>query len=130
MRTVRLLWALPLLVLLLVAACGPGSTPTVSPAPAATATPPPAAAGPSADVQGFAFQPPTVTVAAGATITWTNRDEVNHTVSSTSAPDGQGFNSGTFGQTQAFSVTFTVPGTYQYQCNIHPFMKGTVVVTE
>jgi amicyanin len=69
-------------------------------------------------------------VAVGTTVTWTNQDAVAHTVSSTSAPEAQGFDSGLLDQGQSFAFTFTVPGTYKYQCNIHPFMKGTIVVTE
>ncbi|MEE9202755.1 MAG: plastocyanin/azurin family copper-binding protein [Dehalococcoidia bacterium] len=130
MRLRTWLFILPLMVVLLLATCGPATTPTATPEPVATAPPPPPAAGASADIQDFAFKLQEITVAGGTTVNWTNRDAAAHTVSSTSTPGGQGFDSGTLSQAQTFSVTFTVPGTYQYQCNIHPYMKGTIVVTE
>ncbi len=126
MRQIRLLRTVSLLVTLLLAACGPAPTPTPSPTPAAT----PASAANRADIQNFAFNPQTITVPVGTTVTWTNLDGAAHTVSSTSAPEGKGFDSGLLNQEGSFPLTFTVPGTYEYQCNIHPFMKGTIVVTE
>lgn len=82
----------------------------------------------SVDIRGFAFVPPGITVSSGTTVTWTNRDPTSHTVTSSSAPPGQAFDSGFLAQGGSFSLTFTVPGTYQYFCQPHPFMTGTVTV--
>ncbi len=82
--------------------------------------------------QSLNFSPTTLKVIVGVnnTITWTNRDLVQHTVTSTSVPAGANtFDSGTFSNGGQFSVTLAVPGTYQYHCTIHPgWMQGTIVV--
>lgn len=77
-------------------------------------------------IQNFAFSPATVTVKAGTTITWTNRDSDAHTV--TAMPAGS-FHSPTLNTGQSFQHTFTAPGQFDYLCTIHPFMTATVVVT-
>ncbi len=77
------------------------------------------------------FDPRSVTVVIGVnnTVTWTNDDAAIHTITSTSVPAGaQTFNDGNMNQGATFSVTFTVPGTYQYHCGIHAWMTGTVIV--
>ena len=77
-------------------------------------------------IKNFKFTPATVTIRAGMTVTWTNRDVVGHTVNFHAA----GINSpSVLNQGDTFSHTFTTPGTYAYICDIHPFMHGTVVVT-
>jgi plastocyanin len=76
-------------------------------------------------IDGFAFAPATLTVAAGTSVTWTNRDEEPHTVA---ASDGS-FRSPGMGTGATFSHTFATPGTFDYVCSIHPMMHGTVVVT-
>jgi plastocyanin len=82
----------------------------------------------SVNVQNFAFDPPNITVAPGATVTWVNNDQAPHTVTATD-PAGA-FDSGTLQPGQSFSFTFTQPGTtYAYYCAIHPSMTGTVTVT-
>lgn len=87
---------------------------------------PAAVAGPNAvTIDNFAFGPQTVTVRAGTTVTWTNRDEEPHTVV---ARDGS-FHSPGMGTGATFSFTFAQPGTFAYFCSIHPFMHATVVVT-
>ena len=58
-------------------------------------------------------------------MTWTNSDDDPHTV----VADDKSFDSMGLGQGDAWSHTFTKPGTYRYHCGVHPFMKGTVVVT-
>jgi plastocyanin len=75
-------------------------------------------------IQNFAFDPSTLTVANGTTVTWINNDNVGHTVTSASGL----FHSGTLSNGQTFSYTFTVPGTYNYSCSIHPSMRGTIIV--
>jgi len=72
------------------------------------------------------FSPPTITVVIGVnnTVVWTNYDSAEHTVTATD----NSFNSGFIQPGQSFSYTFTTPGTYNYYCTIHPWMKGTVIV--
>lgn len=77
-------------------------------------------------VDNFAFAPATITIAAGTTVTWTNRDDELHTV--VSADDPKLFKSGPLDTGDHFAFTFAKPGTYQYYCSIHPHMVGTVVV--
>lgn len=72
-----------------------------------------------------AYNPHTVTVEAGATVTWKNTVLDPHTVTA----DGGTFNSGVMNGGTSFSVTFTTPGTFDYSCLIHPTMHGVVVVT-
>ena len=83
-----------------------------------------AAAGPDVKIDNFSFGPATLTVAAGATVTWTNRDDIPHTVVSTEGA----FKSKAVDTDEKFSYTFTKPGTYSYFCSIHPKMTGKVVV--
>jgi plastocyanin len=75
-------------------------------------------------IQGFAFEPDTVEVSAGTTVTWTNGDTTQHTVT---AGDGS-FDSGVLPPGAAFSRTFDAAGTFAYACAIHPGMTGTIVV--
>jgi plastocyanin len=76
-------------------------------------------------IDNFTFNPATVTVKAGTTVTWTNRDDIPHGLAATN---------NAFKRSQAldtddsYSFTFTTPGTYQYFCYIHPHMTGTIVV--
>lgn len=75
-------------------------------------------------IEQFKFTPATLTVPAGATVTWTNKDGTLHTVTSTTkvfASDG-------LDQGGTFSYTFTTLGTYPYSCKLHPQMTGTVTV--
>ncbi len=76
------------------------------------------------------FQPQEITVPAGTTVTWTNQDDVSHTVTSgpRDAPTNL-FDSGDIAPGGTFSFTFTDPGTYEYHCSVHPGMDGTVIVT-
>lgn len=79
----------------------------------------------SVNIKDFAFDPNTITVPAGTSVTWTNLDTVPHTVTSTNGK----FDSGILGPGRIFNYTFNDPGTYNYYCTIHPYMKGQVVVT-
>jgi plastocyanin len=74
----------------------------------------------------FAFEPGTLTVPAGATVTWTNAGSRPHTVT---ADDGS-FDSGRLDPGEQFSQTFDQPGTFAYHCGFHPDMQGSIVVTE
>jgi plastocyanin len=75
-------------------------------------------------IQSMAFNPSTITVTAGTTITWTNYDAVNHTVTS----DNALFDSGTIGTNGTFSHKFATAGTFTYHCTVHPMMTASVTV--
>jgi plastocyanin len=77
-------------------------------------------------VVDFAFEPGTVSVPVGATVTWTNTGARPHTVT---ADDGT-FDSGRLDPGEQFSQTFDQPGTFAYHCGFHPEMQGSIVVTE
>ena len=77
-------------------------------------------------ITNFAFSPANITVKAGTAVTWTNMDEEPHTV----VDSAQGIKSPVLGnQGSTYSHVFATPGTYSYNCSIHPFMHGVVVVT-
>jgi plastocyanin len=80
--------------------------------------------GPEVKIDNFSFTPQQITVKAGTTITWTNRDDIPHTVTSTDSI----FKSKTLDTDEKFTTTFTKPGTYPYFCSIHPKMTGKVIV--
>jgi len=75
-------------------------------------------------IDNFNFTPPTLVVAPGTTVTWTNADDSPHTVRE---KDGK-FQSAALDTDDTFSQTFTAPGEYEYFCSIHPRMVGKVVV--
>ena len=75
-------------------------------------------------VDNFSFGPATLTVAVGTTVTWTNRDDIPHTIVSTDKV----FKSKVLDTDEKFSFTFSKAGTYPYFCSIHPKMTGSVVV--
>ncbi len=78
----------------------------------------------SVSIAGIAFNPQTITVTAGTTITWTNNDGVSHTVTS----DTSLFDSGTISPGGTYSHTFATTGTFAYHCKFHPGMMGSVIV--
>jgi plastocyanin len=127
---------------LALAACGGGGGHVAAPAGATGTTPDPMAsmvmpstsapaAGPAVattkvTITNFAFMPAKITVKAGTTVTWTNLDEEPHTV----VDGADGIKSPVLGnQGSTYSHVFAAPGTYGYNCSIHPFMHGVVVVT-
>jgi plastocyanin len=75
-------------------------------------------------IDNFSFGPAAITVKAGTTVTWTNRDDIPHTVVS----DDKLFKSKVLDTDEKFSYTFSKPGTYPYFCSVHPKMTGKVVV--
>ena len=72
------------------------------------------------------FNPPTLTVKAGQTVTWVNKDDHDHTVEEDREKDG--FDSGNLSGGDTFRHEFPKPGKYKYACSYHPRMKGTIVV--
>lgn len=81
-------------------------------------------AGPQVRVENFSFNPPTVTVPVGTTVTWTNNDGTLHTVTSATKV----FSSAGLDEGGTFSYTFPSPGTYSYYCKLHPHMTGSIIV--
>lgn len=83
-----------------------------------------AAATTTVNIQGFAFQPPSVTINVGDTVTWTNKDAAAHSA----VVNGVG-QTPVLAQNQSASLTFTAAGTFPYICGIHgAAMMGTVIV--
>jgi len=76
-------------------------------------------------IDNFSFTPQTLTVPAGTPVTWTNQDDIPHTVVS---EDKTTFKSHALDTDEKFSFTFTKPGTYTYFCSIHPKMTAHIVV--
>lgn len=76
-------------------------------------------------IANFTFDPPTLTIKAGTTVTWINADDIPHVVSE---KDGK-FRSGALDTDDSFSQTFAVAATVEYFCAIHPHMTGKIVVT-
>jgi plastocyanin len=74
-------------------------------------------------VDNYTFVPSTITIKAGTRVTWTNRDQVKHTISATNAAF-----SGLLAQGATASLTFNTVATFNYFCAIHPQMRGSVVV--
>jgi plastocyanin len=114
---------------LVVVACGDDdATTTTTPATPTTAATTPTTGGPGAGaavtVQGFAFSPDDLTVSAGTTVTWTNQDGFDHTTSA----DDDTWNGALSGGGGSFEFTFHTAGTFEYHCNIHPTMTGTITV--
>jgi plastocyanin len=73
-----------------------------------------------------AFAPTTITVHTGDTVKWINDDDDAHTVTATNGSfDSEGIDSN-----GTWSHTFAKAGTYKYFCELHPFMKATVVVKD
>ena len=118
------------------AACGGstggGSTPTPTQTgntPTTTPSGPTKAITIDSSTGSFGFNPATITITVGTTVTWTNKTSAPHTVTS---DDGTSFDSGNSNPIAAnggtFSFTFTKAGTFAYHCQIHPFMKATIIV--
>lgn len=76
-------------------------------------------------ISNFAFSPAQLNINTGDTVTWTNKDGVNHPIVSDMA--GM-FESGNLAPNATFSNIFTIAGTYKYHCSIHPSMTGTITV--
>jgi plastocyanin len=83
-------------------------------------------AGTTITIDNFTFGPNVLTVKAGTTVTWVNRDDIPHTILD---KDRKVFRSKVLDTEDSFSFTFSQPGTYDYFCGLHPHMTGHVVVT-
>lgn len=81
------------------------------------------------DIANMAYQPGNITVKRGATVTWTNRDDIQHDI--TPDEESQAFTgSQLLAKGESYSFTFDTPGAYAYHCSPHPQMTGMVTVTE
>ena len=80
--------------------------------------------GVTVSMKNTAFNPKTLTVTKGTTVTWVNDDPVAHDVT------GADFQSGSIGKGGSYSHTFDTVGTFNYRCTVHPGMDGTITVTE
>lgn len=104
---------------------GMDMSPSATPASSSDQTP---QATSSVTIQNFAFSPAAITVKKGTTVTWTNQDSTEHTVTET---DGQtGPQSGSLGNGKTYTFAYNTAGTFHYHCSIHSEMTGTVTVTE
>jgi plastocyanin len=107
--------------------------PSENPAGAADAPATTASAAPVVvHTKDFAYKPLELTVPAGTTVTFVNDDDSAHTVTAVTKGDDKKpiFDSGNMDKGQKWSFTFKKPGTYQYVCLYHAFMKAKIVVTE
>jgi plastocyanin len=75
-------------------------------------------------IDNFSFTPQTLTVRAGTKVTWINKDDVPHTVTSTDKT----LKSPVLDTDEQFSHTFSAPGTNSYFCSVHPHMTGKIIV--
>jgi plastocyanin len=75
-------------------------------------------------IDNFTFNPQKLTVKAGTTVTWTNKDDIPHAI----AAVNKQFKSKTLDTDDGYAFTFTTPGSYEYFCSLHPHMTGTIVV--
>ncbi|MBV9653146.1 MAG: cupredoxin family copper-binding protein [Acetobacteraceae bacterium] len=79
-------------------------------------------------IDNFTFSPPEITVTAGTRVTWTNRDDIPHTVTQSGTP--RLMRSPPLDTGDTFDFTFDKPGEYRYFCSLHPHMQGVVVVVQ
>jgi len=92
-------------------------------APAAQSGPAQASGAKTVDISHFKFRPPTLAVAKGTKVVFSNSSGTAHT-----ATDRGVFNSGHIEPGESFAVRFEQKGTFRYHCEIHPFMHGKIVV--
>lgn len=76
-------------------------------------------------IQGFAFNPPTIEIPAGGSVTWSNEDNTPHTATGL---DRDALQSGAIAFGDSFTQTFDTAGTFEYFCEFHPNMEGSIVV--
>jgi plastocyanin len=79
----------------------------------------------SVEIKDFAFNPPEITVPAGGSVTWTNEDNAPHTATGL---DRDALQSGAIAFGESYTQTFDTAGTYEYFCEFHPNMEGSIVV--
>lgn len=82
--------------------------------------------GAAVNIDNFTFGPAEITVAPGTRVTWTNRDDIPHTV--VDASDPRAMKSPVLDSGDHFDHVFATAGIYRYFCSIHPHMQGTIIV--
>lgn len=110
-----------MLLSLIYASCAPAPE-TTSTAGQTSATTAAGESGAAVSIEGFSFNPQSVQIKAGSTVTWTNNDAVKHDVKSDL------FASPLMAKGETFSFKYETAGTYEYICGVHPSMKGTIIV--
>lgn len=80
-------------------------------------------------IDNYVYSPKTLMVKKGTTVTWKNNDIAKHTITADS-PSENAPSSKFFGKNESYSFTFNQVGEYAYHCEPHPYMKGSVTVTE
>ena len=124
-RLAPLALAVPVAAALLLGPSSRGATQ----APPSGQPPPSGAAKAAVAVQGFQFRPTPLEVKSGTHVTWTNGDDITHTVTSGTPESREGrFASPLPGKGTTFGFTFTEAGTYPYHCERHPTMRGEIRV--
>lgn len=111
----KILYLLPIIFVFILSGCGK------QPAPQNTKTentPPD-----TVMINHFIFEPASLTVDAGTTVTWKHNDSVAHTIVSPNL-----FESKTLNRGDVFTFDFATAGEYDYYCSIHPSMKGKIIV--
>lgn len=108
-------------VLLAVASCGGSSSDTGASSQPVTISDKSA----TVNIQNLSFDPKTIAIQTGTTVTWSNSDTLTHTVTASNGA----FDSGRLDPGKNFGYTFNSPGTFDYACTIHPTMKGQVIVS-
>jgi len=108
----KIIWVLSFCAVLTLAGCGTNTA--TNPSTTANAN--------SISIENYAFNPATLTVKVGTTVTWTNNDSAVHQIQSGD------FNSKMLSKGQTFSFTFNQAGNFDYACSIHPTMTGSIIV--
>jgi plastocyanin len=75
-------------------------------------------------IDNFTFSPTPLSVAVGTTVTWTNRDDIPHSI----VVPALSVHSHPLDTDDSFSLRFDKAGSYDYLCGIHPHMHGQVIV--
>jgi len=120
------LLSLILIPLAVIAGC---SSPQATSSAQATVTPGlPSPVSNTVTIKDFDFNPSSLTVASGTTVTWVNQGSAPHTVTSDQSSPIQFGSNNPLTNGQTYSFTFATPGTYPYHCSIHPSMVGTIIV--
>jgi len=100
------------------------ANPPVQRAAVAAAPNAPAMAAPAVHIANFTFGPVLLKVRVGQTVTWTNDDDIPHTVTA----NDHAFKSKVLDTGERFSFTFTRVGLFPYFCSLHPHMTGKIIV--
>ena len=114
-------------VMLILACMAAGCSSYQAPAKPVVTTQVPAGGGSTVNIKDFAFNPNTLMVKTGTTVTWVNLDSAPHTIASDPGSP-VAFSSGSLSTGASYQFTFSQPGTFGYHCAIHPKMTGTIVV--